>query len=109
MVEKTNAQKVLKIIGTAVYAIVTIFLIVLLATYHPGDDQSWAKLGFVLVVIVYSLVALAVYSIPIILGIVGAIISKKRQDKKSIIYFVVMIFLPLVTDALFFCTLFLLE
>ena len=109
MTEKTKAQRVLKIIGTIIYAIVTIFLIVIFLTSYPVGDQNLAELGFAFTIIIFSLIALGVYSIPVALGIAGAIVSKKRSDKKSIVYFVIMIFLPLVTDALFFSTLFLLN
>ena len=105
MTEKTKAQKVLKIICTVIYVAVTLALIVVLITSHPGDDQGLAKLGFVLSILVYGLIALGVYGISIILGIIGSIIASKRKDKNSFRYFLLMIYLPIITDALFFSTL----
>ena len=101
---KKKAIKVLKIIGTVIYAIVAVFLLVLFLTSYPTIEDGWDRLGYVLGVIIYSIIALCIYAIPIIMGIVGTILSKKAEDKKSIIYFIFMIVLPIVTVVLFFCS-----
>lgn len=106
--KKSTALKVLKIVGTAFYVLITAVLVALLIASFP-QDNGLEKLGFVLVVIVYSLIGLGAYLIPIIIGIVGAIMAKRRDEFGSVIYFVFMIVLPLVTDALFFCSLFLIK
>lgn len=106
--KKSTALKVLKIVGTVFYVLITAALVALLITSFPKDN-GWDKLGFVLVVIVYSLIGLGAYLIPIVIGIIGAIKSRRREEVGSMIYFIVMIILPLVTDALFFCSLFLIK
>lgn len=102
---------VFKIVGTALYALTTIAMAIILIWSIPQND-SWDKLGYVLVVIVFCLCALLPYVASTVLGVLGLVYTKKQvpEEKKkgNKIYFVLMMVLPLVTDALFFSTLFLL-
>ena len=53
---------------------------------------------------VFSLYASILYVIPVVLGGIGAAMSSKMHDKKSKIYFVFMIFVPIATAIINFVT-----
>ncbi|MBO5286928.1 MAG: hypothetical protein J6B34_02260 [Clostridia bacterium] len=117
MEKSLKTAKVLKFVGTIVYVAMTVFLVVALIYSIPRPDPDaeidLSKLGYVLAVIIYSIVGFFVYLIPTILGIVGIFITRKKipEEKKrsNAIYFTLMATLPLLTDALCFCTIFLLK
>ncbi len=98
MKRKQKAIKALKIIGAIIYLLTTIFLIImlvsLLADYFEGNEH-W-KLGGVFVFVI-TLAASCAYIIPIIMGGVGTAIAIKAKDRKSKIYFLFMIFVPIIT------------
>ena len=107
----TKKIKTLKIVGAIIYAIVTIILVSILIASIPKEG-GLDVLGYVLVVIVYCLIALGFYLAPMIIGIVGIVLTKKHLpnelQKSNVTYFSFMIALPIFTDALCFSTLFLL-
>ncbi len=100
-----------KIIGTALYGLTTVLMAILLIASIPEDD-GWDKLGYLLVVLVFCLWALIPYVAATVFGILGLIFTKKQvpEEKKkgNKIYFILMTALPLITDLLFFSTIFLL-
>ncbi len=102
---------VLKIIGTIIYLITTCVLILLVIIHLPNLEDGWDSLGYVLVVLVYSIFASIAYAVPLIMGIVGLVISAKKSppEKKrgNTVYFITMIILPIITLVAFFCTIFL--
>ena len=101
----------LKIVGAALYALTTIAMAIILICSIPQND-GWDRLGYVLVVIVFCLCALVPYVAAVVIGIFGLAYTKtqvpEEKKKSNKVYFILMIVLPLVTDALFFSTLFLL-
>ncbi|MBE6673878.1 MAG: hypothetical protein E7596_02085 [Ruminococcaceae bacterium] len=103
--------KALKIAGTIIYAIVTIILVSVLVASIPKDG-GLDVLGYVLVVIVYCLIALVAYIAPMVIGIVGIVLTKRHvsgeKQKANMTYFILMVALPIFTDGLCICTLFLL-
>ena len=103
--------QVFKIVGTALYALTTIILAITLICSIPGDD-GWEKLGYFLVALVFCLCALVPYVATVVLGILGLIFTKNQvpEEKKkgNKIYFILMTALPILTDAVLFCTIYLL-
>ncbi len=102
---------VFKIIGTALYGLTTVLMAILLIASIPEDD-GWDKLGYLLVVLVFCLCALVPYIATTVMGILGLIFNKnqvpKEKQRGNKIYFILLTALPLVTDLLFFSTIFLL-
>ncbi len=103
--------KILKIMGTIIYAVVTIALVSVLIASAPQND-GWDVLGYVLVVIVYCLIALIAYIAPMVIGIIGIVLTKRHvsgeKKRVNMTYFIFMIALPIFTVVLCFCTLYLL-
>ncbi|MBO5313035.1 MAG: hypothetical protein J6B29_03620 [Clostridia bacterium] len=117
--EKTKTQKMLlafKIIGTVFYVVMTAILVWVFIDALPSnnpvpeDAVNLNGLGFVLVVIIFSAIGFFAYLVPTVLGIIGSIVTKAKYPSKfNKIYFLVMSILPILTDVLFFCTLFFVE
>lgn len=105
MDKKAKAIKGLKIVGTIIYLLVTIFLIVMISSvlidYFNGNEH-W-KLGGVFLLAITVAASIA-YILPIILGGIGSIIASKANDKRSKLYFVFMIFVPIFTAVANFVT-----
>lgn len=116
---KTKSEKMLlafKITGTVIYALMTLLLVYVFIDALPSNQEvtegqiDLSGLGFALTVIVFSIVGFFVYLVPTILGIIGAITSKRlSMGKGNVIYFSIMASLPMITEILFFCTLFFVE
>ncbi|MBO5357002.1 MAG: hypothetical protein J6A95_04465 [Clostridia bacterium] len=105
MDKKTSAIKIFKIAGAIIYALTTIFLIIMLSAVMVdmrADKDLW-ELGGALSMVI-TLIASIAYIIPIILGGIGTVMSGKIGDKKSKLYFIFMIFVPVVTAAANFVT-----
>ena len=102
---------IMKVVGTIVYLATTAVLAVVIALSFPEDGKGLDVLAFLIVIIAYCLVGLLIYLVPMILGIVGIVLSKRIKDEKerpSITYFAFMIALPILTVAILFSTIFLL-
>lgn len=98
MDKKKNAIKIFKIVGTIIYALTTIFLIIMLSTFISdmvANVDLW-KLGGAISMII-TLIASIAYIIPIVLGIIGVSFSKRPEDRKSKLYFIFMILVPVIT------------
>lgn len=116
---KTKSEKMLlafKIIGTVIYAVMTLLLAYIFIDALPSNQEvangqiDLTGLGFALTIIIFSAVGFFVYLVPTILGIIGAITSKRlSKGINNTIYFSVMASLPMITEILFFCTLFFVE
>ncbi len=110
-IKNPKSISVLKIIGTIIYIITTCVLALLVIIHLPNLEDGWDSLGYVLVVLVYSIFASVAYLAPLIMGIVGLVISAKKAppEKKrgNTVYFIFMIVLPIITLIAFFLTIFL--
>ena len=105
MEKKKTTIKIFKIVGSIIYALATIFLIIMLSAVISdmnADKDLW-ELGGVLSMVI-TLVASLAYLIPIILGGIGIHISKKAEDKKSKLFCIFMIVVPFVTAIANFVT-----
>ena len=105
MDKKKTYIKTFKIIGTIIYALATIFLIIMLSAVisdMKADKDLW-ELGGAISMIV-TLTASIAYILPIILGGVGIHFSKKLEDKKSKLFFIFMICMPILTAIANFVT-----
>lgn len=105
MDKKKTAIKAFKIVGTIIYALATIFLIIMLSAVISdmrADKDLW-ELGGVISMVV-TLIASIAYILPIILGGIGIHFSKKLEDKKSRMFFIFMICVPIVTAIANFVT-----
>lgn len=110
MDKKQKAVKIMKITGTIIYIAVTVFLLLALLITLPdivGEKDFGQALGGVIMLVI-TLIASGVYIIPVIMGGVGIAISSKIQDKKSKIYFVFMVLVPIITAIINFVTYFVL-
>lgn len=108
-------MKKLKIAGSIFYGIVTLPLLIILFSAMPqllGEDIGWNALGGVILMVYTSIIALALYIIPITIGIIGLCKNKKVIDlleaKRNKRYFVLMIVLPLLTTVINFTSYYLL-
>ena len=104
ILKKEFIMKKLKIVGTVFYSIITVPLLIILFTSIPslaGPNDGWNALGGVILMVYTSLIAFALYLVPIILGIIGLCKNKKSQDQSKTkcnkIYFIFMIVLPVFT------------
>lgn len=98
MDNKKIVLKAFKIIGAVIYALVTAFLIIMLISVYKdykAQENLW-ELGGVFA-FMFTSIASVLYIVPVVLGGIGMFISSKIQDKKSKIYFVFMIFVPVAT------------
>ena len=88
MDNKKTLIKAFKITGTIIYALTTIFLIVMLTAVMidmKADKDLWELGGAFSMVI--TLTASTAYVLPVVLGGIGTAISSKIQDRKSKIFF----------------------
>ena len=97
-------MKALKIISTIIYSVIAAFLIALFLIALPDiitNEDGWAALGGVILMVYTTIIGFAIYLVPIILSIVGLCKNKKVVDeishKKNKRYFILMIILPIVT------------
>ena len=105
MERKQKTLKVLKTIGTVFYLLTTIFLIIMLASLisdYLAGNEHW-KLGGAFLLII-TLAASIAYIIPIILGGIGVFISARLKNKRSKLYCIFMIFVPVITAIANFVT-----
>ena len=105
MDKKQKTNLILKIVGTAIYTLITAILIVFIAEVfidRAADEQLW-ELGGVLLMIVTLLISIA-YIVPIGTGIAGVVISNRIPSKKDKIFFIFMIVIPIVTAIANFAT-----
>ena len=101
MTKRQRANLILKIIGTAIYVLITAFLIIMLVSVLGDKNENlngWA-LGAAISLIITMIVSIG-YVLPIGLGIVGLIVLRKTEEKKSKAYFIFMIIVPLLTVVL---------
>ena len=106
MDKKQKTLKIFKYIGVIVYALITAFLILMLCMSIPDfikQESGWWKLGGVLVMVI-TLCASIGYIVPIVLGIIGTVISSKIENRKSKRNCIIMIIAPLVTAIANFAT-----
>lgn len=108
-------MKKLKIVGTVFYLITTVPLLIILFLSMPqllGKDIGWNALGGVILMVYTSIIAFALYLIPIILGIIGLCknknVSEETPYKNNKLYFVLMIVLPIITTIINFISYYLL-
>ena len=101
MTKKEKTLRVLKRVGLITYLITTAFLVFMMCLFLTDIDKSndWWKLGGVFVML-FSLIGSIVYIVPITLGIVGAVISRKIENKKSKRNCIIMAVVPPITVAL---------
>lgn len=105
MDNKKTLIKAFKIAGTIIYALTTIFLIVMLTAVMidmKADKDLWELGGAFSMVI--TLTASTAYVLPVVLGGIGTAISSKIQDRKGKIFFIFMIFVPIITAIANFVT-----
>ena len=108
---KSTFLLVWKIVVAVLYVIITALLVwglvdalIKLNTPVPDGKVNFNGLGFaiflVIIVLVFGTIA---YAINVITSIVGLVISRKKgADKGTKIYFIVFIFLPIITEILLF-------
>ena len=105
MTKKEKTLRILKYIGLITYIAVTAFLVIMLCAFLPdyiAQVEFW-KLGGAICMLVTLLASIA-YIIPIILGVVGTVISNKIKNKRSKRNCIIMIIAPLVTAIVNFAT-----
>ena len=106
MTKNEKKLKIFKCVGLGVYLLITLFMVVMLCAFIPGyikQENDWWKLGGVIAML-YTLFASVGYVIPITLGIIGTVISKKIQNAKSKRNCILMIVAPILTTLVNFLT-----
>ena len=87
--------KQFKTVGTLVYVLVTVALAVSIWASYPKETVLFGMLGFFFSVIIYCGCALLIYSVPVVMGILGIAALKKQQilEKRTtnIVYFSFML------------------
>lgn len=105
MDKKQKTLRIFKYIGLILYILITAFLIASLAAVladRAADKDLWELGGALLMII--TLIASIGYIVPVTLGIIGAVISSKIQNRKSKRNCIIMIIAPLVTAIANFAT-----
>lgn len=105
MTKQEKKLKIFKYIGLIIYSLITLFMIYMLCAFIPdyiAKTDLW-KLGGAICMLV-TLYASIGYIIPITLGIIGTVISKKIQNAKSKRNSILMIIVPIITTVLNFIT-----
>ena len=105
MTKNEKTLKALKYIGLIAYIAVTAFLVFMMCIFIPdyiNKIDYWAFGGAICMLV--TLFASIAYIIPIILGVVGTIISNKIKNKRSKRNCIIMIIAPLVTAIVNFAT-----
>lgn len=105
MTKKEKTLRILKYIGLITYIAATAFLVYMMCLFLPdyiAQIEYW-RLGAVICMLV-TLYASIGYIIPIVLGIIGTVMSSKMQNKKSKRNCIIMIIAPLLTAIVNFAT-----
>lgn len=116
--KRLKSLLVFKIIGTIAYSLATIpfviFIISMLVDLAGSEDGLGKGIGkalFIILVVSFAAICALIYLVPIILGIVGLIRTKKKLEKGkrtgNIVYFTLMISVPVVSLVLEICSAFL--
>lgn len=108
-----KSLKGFKITSLVIYIIVTVILLLFLVPAIPdliSDEDGWAALGGVLLMVVSLCICIA-YIIPVILSIVGLVKTKQLEGEektKNKIQFILLLIAPLLTTLFNFLAYFLL-
>lgn len=105
MTKKEKTLRILKYIGLITYIAVTAFLVYMMCLFLPdyiAQIEYWS-VGAVICMLV-TLYASIGYIIPIVLGIIGTVMSSKMQNRKSKRNCIIMIIAPLATAIVNFAT-----
>lgn len=118
--KRLKSLLVFKIVGMSLYFLVTIpfvaFIIAMLVDLSKAEDGLGLGIGKALAVVFFalgSIVCAIFYLAPIILGIIGLICTSKKLEKGkragNLVWFILMIAIPLVSLAFEVASIFLIK
>lgn len=118
--KKLKSLLVFKIVGTALYSLVTIpfvvFVVSMLVDLSKEEEGLGLGIGKALAVVFFllgTIICAIFYLAPIILGIIGIIRTSKKLEKGkragNLVWFILMIAVPIVSLVLEVASIFLIE